>query len=47
MSLKEDPESGEAEQSEDYIREVCKTLWQKVWLKAKPIIPAIQAALPK
>lgn len=47
MALKENAETGEAEQSADYIQEVCKTLWQKTWSKAKPIVPALQAAFSK
>jgi len=45
MVLKEDPETEEADQSEDYIREVCHTLWAKFWPKAKAIVPALEEAL--
>ena len=45
MPLKEDPETDEANQSEDYIREVCKTLWNRFWPKAQAIIPALEEAL--
>lgn len=45
VPLREDPETGEADQSEDYIREICAGLWKKVWPKAKPIIPALKDAL--
>lgn len=45
MPLKVDPETDEANQSEDYIREVCETLWSKFWPKAQAIIPALEEAL--
>jgi hypothetical protein len=45
MPLREDGETGEADQSEEYIHEVCTTLWNKVWPKAKAIVPALETAL--
>lgn len=45
MPLKEDPDTEEANQSEDYVREVCKALWTRFWPKARPIIPALEEAL--
>jgi hypothetical protein len=45
MPLLEDSETGEADQSEEYIQDVCTTLWNKVWPKVKAIVPVLGAAL--
>jgi hypothetical protein len=45
MPLQEDPETGEAEQSEEYIRKICEQLWSKVWPKAQAIISAMAAIM--
>lgn len=41
MALQEDPNTDEADQSEQYIHSVCEQLWSKVWPKAKPFVAAI------
>lgn len=46
MPLQEDAETGEADESPDYIRKVCSQLWLKIWPKAKPIADALKT-LPK
>lgn len=45
MPLRVDNETEEALQSEEYIHEVCTALWNKVWPKAKAIVPALETAL--
>lgn len=45
MSLKENPDTDEADESEDYIREVCESLWSKLWPRASAIVPALHDAL--
>jgi hypothetical protein len=37
--------TGEAEQSEEYIRKICEQLWSKVWPKAQAIVPAMAALM--